>query len=641
MNSLAHPSLLRNFFVVASIAVALLVASSPQRSNGQSLVVDFQFDASSGGGTSQNVTNTGQVFTVDVYATVTGTVNTPTQADLQQLGIQLCRFAARSSQTGGGAFAVGPASTTGANALVGVTLGGASTIKDPFNNPGSIGPQGDFNNDGINDLGGASRTVISIAQNSASTQFGGGSLGNQVGTTDSWRWLLETFTITAGNPAGKSGTTTFTPTVVGTGASTWTTDGATTADNITTWKVGSAVSLQAVQAPGTTIGVASDVAAASVLKGGSIGLGATITNTGSLALAAGGYNFTASGGAAIGYNPANANTAALAASPGPGNSSHQVFTASTTPGPAGTPIGIATVTFTGSDNGSGTITNSPQTATTQLNVGGAIADNTNVAGVYGPPISAVVGPTGSYAGLESAVVGLQGAGGSNAAVVPFGPPFLGGDAKILAGSSSSMTARTVSMQWRTRLVGSPTGGQLDETHGGPGSALLQVQTTTGLVSDVVNLTGLVTGSPLPSSADPFVLDMTYNPALLPKHGAVEAGLAKNKLIFMVSPSPGPDNGVSQYVNTVALNTGNVVVSPLDNRYGYQGSYAQFQADVLGGNGGTPASELGAWGSDIATHEVWAVVNHDSTFAVVPEPAAILLAGLGLLGLFGLRRVKKA
>ena len=158
----------------------------------------------------------------------------------------------------------------------------------------------------------------------------------------------------------------------------------------------------------------------------------------------------------------------------------------------------------------------------------------------------------------------------------------------------------------------------------------ETQSTTDLVSNVVNLTGLETGSPNPSSTDPFVFDISYNAALLP---AIEQGLANDKAIYMVSP-PGPDGG--QYVNTVALNAGNIVTSPLDIRYGYIGAYAQFQADPLGGNGATPAGELGAWGIDIATHEVWAVVNHDRTFAVVatiPEPSTIVLAASRSCGCF--------
>ena len=44
--------------------------------------------------------------------------------------------------------------------------------------------------------------------------------------------------------------------------------------------------------------------------------------------------------------------------------------------------------------------------------------------------------------------------------------------------------------------------------------------------------------------------------------------------------------------------------------------------------------LGSWGVDLADDEVWAVLNHNSQFAVVPEPAAIVLAFCGLLSLWG-------
>lgn len=499
MSSLARPNLQRNFSVAASTVVALFFACVQQPAHGQSLVVDFKFD--SGDPLSQAAVS-GQTYTVDVFATVTGTAVAPaTTAQLQQLGIQLTRFAARSSVTAGGSFAAGAPSSTGANAGAGAVVGGAGAIQNPFNNPGQIGPVGDYNGDGINDLGGATRTTISIAQNSSSTQFGGGSFGSQVGTADSWRWLLEQFTVTPGATTGKAGTTKFTPTLVGTGASTWTTDGATTADNVTPWTVGSSVTFAAAA-------------------------------------------------------------------------------------PAG-----------------------------------ALEDNSNTAGVFGPPQSFSVAGSGPYNVVDSSVVGqVAGTTGGNTAFPPIG---VGGRARILAGTNSSATGKTVTMGWRSRLTPS----EVSPAQHPP----MPDSVTTGLVSDVVDLNGL--GNP----SDPFVLDMTYNPALLPKHNApgIETSLANNKLIYMVSPLSGIDG--TQYVNTVAVNTGNVVTSPLDRRYGYVGSYAAFQADAAGGNGGTPGSELGAWGVDTALHEVWAVVDHNSTFAVVPEPSTMLLAGFGLLGLVGLRR----
>jgi hypothetical protein len=212
-------------------------------------------------------------------------------------------------------------------------------------------------------------------------------------------------------------------------------------------------------------------------------------------------------------------------------------------------------------------------------------------------------------------------GGSTA----FPPIGVGGRARILAGTNSSATVKAVTMGWRSRLVPSESPGPANVVSPG---------TTSPLLSDVVDVQGL--GNP----SDPFVLDMTYNPALLPKHNApgIEAGLANNKLIYMVSPTTGVDG--TQYENTVLLNTGNIVTSPLDARYGYKGSYATFQSAGQPGNGLTPAQERGAWGVDTALHEVWAVVNHNSTFAVVPEPSTMLLAGFGLLSLVGLRRRMK-
>ena len=166
----------------------------------------------------------------------------------------------------------------------------------------------------------------------------------------------------------------------------------------------------------------------------------------------------------------------------------------------------------------------------------------------------LVASGGSYAGPESAVVGLQGTGGVNA----------GGDAKILAGTKSvAATSPGVSMSWRTPLVNTGSNGLLDETHSGPGSAFQSANSRTALITNVVNLSGLETGSPWANSTDPFVFDMSYNSFFIFN----EQGLAQNKLIYMVSPSPGPDDGKSQYVNTVQLNSGNVVTNPSDPNFG--------------------------------------------------------------------------
>ena len=379
----------------------------------------------------------------------------------------------------------------------------------------------------------------------------------------------------------------------------------------------------------TTVSVTPASASVSVLKGGSITLSAALNDIGSFDLNGGDYTFTAAGGL-IAYGAASPATATTPV--GAGLSQSFTFSASTFPGQAGTPIGTTTVAFIAADGGGGKIFNSPQAGTMQVNVGGAIADNSNQPGVYGPPISAAVASGGSYAGLESAVVGLQGPGS------PFGA--VGDDARILAGTKSvAATSPTVSMSWRTPLVNTGTNGLLDETHGGPGSAFQSANSRTALITNVVNLSGLETGSPSANSTDPFVFDMSYNSFFIFN----EQGLAQNKLIYMVSPSPGADDGKSQYVNTVQLNSGNVVTNPSDPNFGALTSWNAYALAKFGTLTPTTAqlsSDMGAWGVDTNAHEVWAIVDHNSTFAVtgqvgpvfVPEPSTIMLGGLGLIGL---------
>ena len=297
---------------------------------------------------------------------------------------------------------------------------------------------------------------------------------------------------------------------------------------------------------------------------------------------------------------------------------------------------------------------SPLSIAYSFTAGQAGIDNSNGVNTFAAALTAPVSNSASYAGLASAAVGAPtGSGGSDArgAFRPDGITQYGGTAEILAGVNSTANQggiATVSMAWRTRIT-SPTINQ--ENKGGPGTAV--PIDTVGLISDVVNLTGLTPGGesgPYPETApftqphgsDAFVMDMSYNNALIPKLGAgSEPGAAARGHIYLVSLD-GPT-----WENAVNANTGN----SLNAVANFQGSFQTFVADNPTLFPGDPAlsaitptelaNAMGSWGVDISTHEVWAVVDHNSEFAVVPEPATLLLAGLGLVGLIAVRRRKAA
>lgn len=42
--------------------------------------------------------------------------------------------------------------------------------------------------------------------------------------------------------------------------------------------------------------------------------------------------------------------------------------------------------------------------------------------------------------------------------------------------------------------------------------------------------------------------------------------------------------------------------------------------------------LGDWGVNTANHTVWAVIDHNSDFAVVPEPGTLALLAVAAIGL---------
>lgn len=91
-----------------------------------------------------------------------------------------------------------------------------------------------------------------------------------------------------------------------------------------------------------------------------------------------------------------------------------------------------------------------------------------------------------------------------------------------------------------------------------------------------------------------------------------------------------------------LNQNNLWVNATEGNFGegilagsYTISWGEFQTAYLGE--GALANALGAYGVDTATRTVWAVLNHNSEFSIVPEPGVCTLVSLGVGALLLFRR----
>ncbi len=203
----------------------------------------------------------------------------------------------------------------------------------------------------------------------------------------------------------------------------------------------------------------------------------------------------------------------------------------------------------------------------------------------------------------SSVNGLSTSTNHAGAVASIGNTKAGTTATILnyRNTEAGNAAETIGMQWRTRTAGesNPLGTEF-------------------LLSDVVKLSGMGAGPDVGT----FVLTMDYN---FGAGGLNVAGLNELAIATSGELKLAWRNGSGQWVNAIAGNVGGT------------GSF------VLGAV--QPNAALGTWGVDIGANgtdgvgTVWAVLNHNSEFAVIPEPSTMVLGAVSALGLgfVGLRR----
>ena len=258
--------------------------------------------------------------------------------------------------------------------------------------------------------------------------------------------------------------------------------------------------------------------------------------------------------------------------------------------------GTATLTNTNTYNGD-----------TRVNAGTLVVSDTGSLQNNGPEKIYVAAPDNVHNPSSDPMISRVLAGGTDFSdyATGFGSTSVsanlnttGTTAAIRAGIISGLDTVTVNMQWRT-----PTG---DESSPSNPNAVL---------SDIVSLEGI-------PSLDVFLLEMKYN-AMALGHLDINAIAVSGELRL------GWKDGIA-WKSAVA---GNVGDNGDDAVYNFQGSWADF-IDVHGDAPASLGNYLGSYGVDPGTQTVWAVLNHNSEFAVIPEPSTLVVGGLALLGFVG-------
>jgi len=271
---------------------------------------------------------------------------------------------------------------------------------------------------------------------------------------------------------------------------------------------------------------------------------------------------------------------------------------------------------------------------------GAIADNSNQMNVYGPAETWGRAAGSSYAGIGTTVLGTTLTPGTNTTTPITGTarPQFGSSAWIRAGQASAST--NVNMQWRTatqyELYGTST--SVEMPGGGP---LPDSGPWNTLGSDVLKISGIAATGGLDAQGrlptDAYTLEMTFDP------GIIVAGYQNYSTygwtLSDVIAAGELQLGYFDPVTGVWTKQINVIAPGALRVQNYQGSWDSFAA----ANGVTDAnlsSFVGSWGltidpADPTNSRIWSVLDHTSSYAVVPAPGALAL--LGVAGIVGSRR----